>query len=363
MSMVGHNGGPSLLTASDGWIARYRSVRTHWLVGHGLQVKPADPSRKRCHTQGEAWEDMTMECRYDGGFVDNGGRKMRLERGSLLGAVSWLAARWNWTPQTVRTFLDKLESDGMILRHVPGSSQSNKHVGKQATVITVCNYERFQNPTQFQQQTEQQTSSKQTTNDQQTSNNIYKDNKGTKEQRNKEEDPQTPIGGSMLELEVTPKLTVRSVAREAFREWQDFAREYNLAVPRDSTFETFAADIIARLREHASEQTRTSMLDVWHLALCHVARSKFLRGFGQNDFKAELAMITRKKNFAKLISGGYDGGATALSSRWRMGSPFDVPKSQMDDEDERREAIALERERARIKAESEAARRARLGDG
>lgn len=180
---------------SEGWIARHRSVREHWLVGHGLQVKPADPSIRRCLTQGEAWEDLLMECRYEDGFVQNGGRKMRLERGSLVGAVSWLGARWNWTPQTVRTFLDKLEDDGMISRHVPGASESNKHVGKASTVITVCNYSQFQSTPDRAQQTDQQTNSKQATNDQQTSNNIYKDNKGTKEQGNKEVPPKPPKGG------------------------------------------------------------------------------------------------------------------------------------------------------------------------
>ena len=197
---LGHNRPP----LDEGWIARHRSVRGHWLVGHGLRVKPADPKRKHCLSQGEAWEDLLMECRYEDGFVENGGKKMRLDRGSLVGAVSWLGMRWNWTPQTVRTFLDKLECDGMISRHVPGASENNKHVGKQATIISVCNYDRFQSPNWGEEQTEQQTnnnspknepqtSSKQPTNDQQTSNNIYKDNKGTKEQRNKETKKETTL--------------------------------------------------------------------------------------------------------------------------------------------------------------------------
>lgn len=310
---IGHNGGPPL-NRNSGWIAIARSMRDHPIVGFHLHAKPADANRGAMQPA-LAFIDLIMECRYEDGFVMNAGRKMAIGRGQLVGAVSWLAARWNWTPMAVRIWLDKLEADEMISRHVPGASESNKHVGKAATIITLSNYDKFQLCEYAEQQTEQQTNSKQATNEQQ----QYKDNKGTKEQRNKEEDsPQTPVGGSEPASDDPPKLTFRAVAREAFSEWQDFAREHGLSVPRDSTFDTFAAQILARMREHASAQTRTAMLEVWRSALCYVAKSKFLRGLAGGDFKADLAMITRPKNFAKLISGGYGNGAAPLDDRWRM---------------------------------------------
>jgi hypothetical protein len=93
----------------------------------------------------------------------------------LIGAVSWLAHRWNWTPMAVRIWLDKLEADAMISRHIPGASDHNKHVGRVATVISLCNYDQYQASAADRQQTEQQTNSKHATNQQQ----QYKDNKGT----------------------------------------------------------------------------------------------------------------------------------------------------------------------------------------
>lgn len=138
----GHNGAPM----AEGWIKRHRSVRDHWLVGHGIHVKPADPSRKRCHARGEAWEDLLMECRYEDGHISNGGVKMELRRGELLGAVSWLANRWNWTPKTVRGFLDALETDGMISLVRP-QSEKGAQKGRQSNVITVCKYEKYQGTT------------------------------------------------------------------------------------------------------------------------------------------------------------------------------------------------------------------------
>lgn len=189
MSDLGHNGGPPIDWRDyGGFIVEARDSRSHHLIGYGKQVRPADADRGFCYSVNEAWRDLLHECRYADGYVMNGGRKMLIERGSMIGAVSWIAHRWNWSPQTVRTFLDKLELDGMISRGVPGASESNKHVGKVSTVISVRNYDVFQSPVATNQQTDQQTNHKQATNEQQTSNNKIRNNKVTKEQGNKEEE-------------------------------------------------------------------------------------------------------------------------------------------------------------------------------
>jgi hypothetical protein len=173
---IGHNGGP-LLNGDSGWIAIARAMRNHPIVGFHLFAKPA-VADKGATQPALAFIDLIMECRYESGFVMNGGRKMEIMRGQLVGAVSWLAARWNWTPMAVRVWLDKLESDGMISRFVPGASTSNKHNGKTSTVISVCNYDKYQSATAYEQPTEQQTNNKQATNEQQ----QYKENNLTKEQ-------------------------------------------------------------------------------------------------------------------------------------------------------------------------------------
>lgn len=180
MSAAGHNRPPVL---GDGWIARHRSVRHHWLVGHGIQVKPADPTRKRCSTQGEAWEDLLMECRYEDGTVSNGGVKMELRRGELIGAVSWLAHRWNWTPKTVRRYLDQLENDEMITLRNPASEKGNQ-IGRQANVITVCNYDVYQGGGQSSGHPEGQPQGNQGATTGRPEGNNIKNNKGTKEQGN-----------------------------------------------------------------------------------------------------------------------------------------------------------------------------------
>lgn len=176
MSKIGHNGGP-VFQSDAGFVAIFRSMRSHPVVGFHLFAKPCD-ANKGAVQPALAFIDLIMECRYEDGFVMNGGRKMEIRRGQLVGAVSWLAARWNWTPMAVRVWLDKLEAEGMISRFVPGASNNNKHKGKVATILTLCNYDNYQSATAYEQLTEQQTNSKQATNEQQ----QYKDNNLTNKQ-------------------------------------------------------------------------------------------------------------------------------------------------------------------------------------
>lgn len=156
----GHNGGPPI-DDSAGWVAVWRSVRTHPVVGFHLHATPCDPELGAMQPA-LAWIDLIMECRYNAGMVDNNGRLMRLERGQVLGATSWLAKRWNWTPKAVRVWLDKLEAHGMISFVVAqNSSQTNpwsnqslspaergqlngRSRGRFANVISICNYGKYQ---------------------------------------------------------------------------------------------------------------------------------------------------------------------------------------------------------------------------
>lgn len=155
---IGHNGGPMIdQQFGGGWVAIWRSMRTHPVVGFHLHATPCDPNRGALQPA-LAWIDLIMECRYAAGTVDNNGRVMRLERGQLLGATSWLAKRWNWTPKAVRVWLDKLENQGMIsftIENNPGPYQSQgqsehgrlngRSRGRFANVLTICNYNKHQN--------------------------------------------------------------------------------------------------------------------------------------------------------------------------------------------------------------------------
>ena len=154
---VGHNGGPEFYT-DCGWVAIARAMRKHPLVGFHLHVKPRD-ANSGAMQPALAWIDLIMECRYAPGEVTNNGKKMQLQRGQLAGATSWLAERWNWTPKTVRTWLDRLEEAGMISFNFPEESKGGlegrstdrsngelegRSKGRFANIITLCNYDEYQ---------------------------------------------------------------------------------------------------------------------------------------------------------------------------------------------------------------------------
>ena len=312
---IGHNGGPPL-GRNSGWIAIARSMRDHPIVGFHLHARPADANRGAMQPA-LAFIDLIMECRYEDGFVMNGGRKMAIGRGQLVGAVSWLAARWNWTPMAVRVWLDKLENDGMISRHAPGVSESNKQTGKQATIITLSNYDKFQLREHIEQQAEHQANNKQATSKQQ----QYKEDKGTKGQRNKEGNP-SDLSPSGDDAGKKPTIRIRDVAREAFAEWQEFAKIHGLPVPRNASFEAFAPNIAARLQENADELTRDAMLRVWRIALACVAKSRHCRGENDRGWRADLDFVSNRKSFAKIMAGNYGNGAVPLDDRWRIAVPW-----------------------------------------
>lgn len=314
MSGIGHNR-PPVFSGDAGWVAIARAIRSHWLVGFGQPVKPADPSRGS-HSRNEAFVDLVMECRYEAGTVNNGGRRMAIQPGQLIGAVSWLASRWNWTPMTVRTFLDKLEADGMIERMSPGASEHNKQLGKQATVISVCNYSEYQSARQAEQHAEQHANNTQTTSRQQASNNTLtreQGNKGTKEKEDMvlaapADDAAQDRSHEIVALVEPVTASTTSAASEvdidpmaAFEAWNDLAQRCGLQQSRTLTPQR-RKSIAARIREHGGQAA-------WHRALANVERSSFLRGTNNRGWRATLDFLCQASSFAKVIDGAYGNGA------------------------------------------------------
>lgn len=141
----GHNGGPPLDDdkQSSGWVKIYRDIREHPVVGFGQPVKPNDPTRG-AYSRGEAFQDLLMEAQFRPGTTRINGEAVTLEIGQLVAARSYLAVRWNWSEQTVRTFLAHLVKAGIIVINQlsvqrPGTSKKTA-----ANAITLCNYEKYQ---------------------------------------------------------------------------------------------------------------------------------------------------------------------------------------------------------------------------
>ncbi len=315
-----HNGGPPL-TRNSGWVKIARTMRDHPLVGFHLHAKPMDANRGAMQPA-LAFIDLIMECRYEDGAIMNGGRKMEVRRGELVGAISYLAARWNWTPKAVRGWLERLESDGMIARFqrlsdgVEAGLEKGNRNGNQAAIIRLCNYEIYQAYADEDGQSKGQSAGNQGAIEGQSKGNNTKDKKGRKEEGKNIDNPSDlpPSGGDPDKK----RLTLRDVARDAFREWQDFAKAHGLPSPRDASFDGLAGKIAQRMQEHADEPSREAMLRVWRMALAYVAKSKHCRGDNDRGWKADIEFLCRREKFARLISGSYGNGAAPMDARWAL---------------------------------------------
>lgn len=129
------------------WIALSREVREHPIVGAGQPVKPAD-DRRGAWSRMEAWFDLLCLAQYKPSRINNKGEMQALNVGQLMGARAYLAGRWNWTEKTVRGYLDVLEREGMISRGEQNYDELGQQKGQpkanKCSVITVCNYSRYQ---------------------------------------------------------------------------------------------------------------------------------------------------------------------------------------------------------------------------
>lgn len=107
----------------EGWISIYRQIQDSWL----WEEKP--------FTKGQAWIDMLLEANHKSNKVPIGNELVEVKRGQKLWSILDMADRWGWSRKKVSNFLNLLESDGMIKQ-----KRTTKY-----TLITIVNYDFYQN--------------------------------------------------------------------------------------------------------------------------------------------------------------------------------------------------------------------------
>ncbi|HDZ6172017.1 TPA: DnaD domain-containing protein [Staphylococcus aureus] len=106
-----------------GWISIDRSIQNHWLF-----------KEKRTFSKFEAWIYLLMEANHSKAKVPIENQIVTVERGQRLTSILTLSDLFNWSRFKVKTFLDLLESDGML--EVKTTSKY--------TLITIVNYDFYQ---------------------------------------------------------------------------------------------------------------------------------------------------------------------------------------------------------------------------
>ncbi|CAC6967015.1 Phage protein [Staphylococcus aureus] len=129
-----------------GWISIDRSIQNHWLF-----------KEKRTFSKFEAWIYLLMEANHSEAKVPIGNQIVTVERGQRLTSILTLSDLFNWSRFKVKTFLDLLESDGML-----EVKTTNKF-----SVITVVNWAIYQS---MEENSDSKNDNKSTTNGQQINN-------------------------------------------------------------------------------------------------------------------------------------------------------------------------------------------------
>ena len=105
---------------TEGFICISRGITAHWIWSNTVLF--------------QRWVWMILTANYDNREVAFCGHRVSLQRGQLAVNLSYLSKLWHISSQAVSKFLVKLEIDGMV----------NRSVDEKVTVITICNYDRYQ---------------------------------------------------------------------------------------------------------------------------------------------------------------------------------------------------------------------------
>ena len=107
---------------AEGWIKLYRQIWDSEL----WKERPFDRAR--------AWIDLIMLANFESRNILLGNEIIFVERGSFVTSEHKLMARWGWSKTKVRSFLNLLQNDSMIV----------KKTDHKKTIVEVLNYCVFQ---------------------------------------------------------------------------------------------------------------------------------------------------------------------------------------------------------------------------
>lgn len=104
-----------------GWIKISRDIAEHWLWQDAERLK--------------WWLDLLFLAAWEDKQIMHDTHLFTLRRGQMVASISFLSKRWKRNPQTIIRYIKMLESEGMIVREV---------LYRQTSILTICNYERYQ---------------------------------------------------------------------------------------------------------------------------------------------------------------------------------------------------------------------------
>jgi len=233
-----------------GWIRIHRQINEHWLW--------KDPRKLKW------WLDILLEVNYKENKVNIGYNLIECKRGQSIKSLKSWADRWGISKDSARHFLHLLEKDNMIMLENL----------KFTTRLTVCNYDKYNEPTH-----EEQTESKRRTNGKQTEADPNKKEKKEKNGKNRKKSQ-----GEKDEIYI-------EIIENYKNNCPNMPEIKLLTDQRKKT-------INARLKEHGIEMIN-QILEI-------AGRSDFLNGKNDKRWKANFDWLMKPLNFVKIMEGNYN---------------------------------------------------------
>ena len=228
-------------------------------------------------------------------FEDKKWHGQTIGRGQILTSWDSLSEATGISVQTLRTCLRKLEQTGEISR-----KSTNKN-----TIITICNYDRYQ----VVEEDDQQTTNKQLTSNQQATNKQLTTTKEYKNIRNKEDIDNT---SSSKDSEVCPAqpdpeagLLSRKHCQNVVDYWNRTVKETAAQLPQ---VKTLSEERVKKIRIRWKEFSSVGdPVEVCRELFAKSCASKFMQGDNRQGWTASFDwLFTNPKNWAKVYEGNYD---------------------------------------------------------
>ena len=256
---------------TEGFICISRSIVAHWIWSNPVLF--------------QRWVWMILSANYDDREVSFCYHRIMLHRGQLAVNLSYLSKIWHVSSQATHKFLVKLEDSGMVTRTVDDK----------VTVITICNYDRYQ--LKMGASVDGLVDGADNRMVDQVVNQTNKDNK-----------IKTEIEKTSDEVlcQVPLELDMPEAVEKEYISWEKFISFFNTAM-RGKTIPKIRG---YHLAEHRKRNIRARIREYGKDAVIEVvkkaAASSFLNGGGDKGFVADIDWMMGPRNFPKILDGFYD---------------------------------------------------------
>lgn len=228
-----------------------------------------------------AWAWLVLKACWKPTKFNAGGATITIERGQLCVSRSQLATAWGWSPSAVERFLTRLQTEQMI----------GRATGQGRSVITICNYDKYQDIGEQAGQATGQESGQRPDSD-----------RTAKEQGNHGTNDLEP-DGSRASLDA-PEVANDDEVEEQLRP-EHIVAKWNELAP--SMGKPTVRDITPERRKLLKARIGQYPVDDFVTVFGNIRGSPFLRGdTGKHFCTFDWAM--KKANFQKILEGNYAHG-------------------------------------------------------